>query len=311
LNILLLLGYSFAFTRQICVDLALDNLRESAYQQLMEILARSGQRNEAMAVYETCRRHLVEEFGVAPAIRTTALYEQILAGDLRLDSQPEQEVRGYELQDEIGAGAFGVIHRAIQPTIGREVAVKVIRRHYANDPAFIRRFEAEAQIIAHLEHPHIVPLYDYWRDPEGAYLVMRLLRGGNLLTALAKGPWPVDRTQKLLDQITPALAAAHHQGIIHRDIKPANILFDESGNAYLSDFGIAKDLHSNNQLTMEGDILGTPDYISPGQFQDTSVSPQSDIYSLGAVLYEILTGERPFPDVPLVQYLSNKGEAAF
>ncbi len=286
-------------------QLEIDDLRESAYQQLMEISARNGQRNEALAVYEKCRRHLMEELGMAPAKRTTTLYEQILAGDLRFDSVQEQGARGYELQDEIGAGAYGVIHRAIQPAIGREVAVKVIRRRYANDPSFIRRFEAEAQTIARLEHPHIVPLYDYWRDPEGAYLVMRLLRGGNLLTALADGPWPVDRTQKLLDQITPALAAAHHHGVVHRDIKPANILFDKSDNAYLSDFGIAKDLHSDRQFTMEAGIMGTPDYISPEQLLEERVSPQSDIYSLGAVLYEMLTGEKPFPDAPMATVIQN------
>jgi len=286
-------------------QLEIDDLRESAYQQLMEILARSGQRNEAMAVYERCRRHLKEELEMAPSKRTTDLYEQIFAGNLSLDSQPEQGVRGYELQDEIGAGAYGVIHRAMQPSVGREVAVKVIRRRYANDPSFIRRFEAEAQMIARLEHPHIVPLYDYWRDPDGAYLVMRLLRGGNLLTALANGPWSLDQTQNLLDQITPALAIAHSQGIIHRDIKPANILFDESNNAYLSDFGIAKDLDNDYQLTLDGGILGTPDYISPEQLQEESVTPQSDIYSLGAVLYEMLTGEKPFPDVPLVKIIQS------
>ncbi len=285
-------------------QLEIDSLCESAYQQLMEILARSGQRNEALATYEKCRRLLQEELGMGPTARTTALYEQISAGDIQLDASPKQGVRGYDLQEEIGAGAHGVIHRAMQPGVGREVAVKIIRRQYANDPAFIRRFETEAQMIAHLEHPHIVPLYDYWRDPQGAYLVMRLLRGGNLLTALEDGPWSIERTQKFLDQIAPALVAAHQQGIIHRDIKPANILFDESGNAYLSDFGIAKDLQNKTQLTEEG-ILGTPDYISPEQIQEMPVSPQTDIYSLGAVLYEMLTGEIPFPDMPLITVIQN------
>lgn len=156
-----------------------------------------------------------------------------------------------------------------------------------------------------------MPLYDYWRDPDGAYLVMRLLRGGNLLTALAKGPWPLDRIQKLLDQIALALAAAHNQGIVHRDIKPANILFDESGNAYLSDFGIAKDVWHDHQFTMGDGILSMPDYASPEQLQEAPVSPQSDIYSMGAVLYEMLTGEKPFPDAPLVTIVQNHLSAPF
>lgn len=280
-------------------QIALDNLHESAYRQLMQILALSGQRAAALALYDSYRRLLAEELGMAPAAQTTGLYEKIQSGELHFDQPQIPGVRGYELKEEIGAGAYGIIHRAVQPAIGREVAVKIIRPRYANDPAFIRRFEAEAQIIAHLEHPHIVPLYDYWREPGGAYLVMRLLRGGNLLTKLQKGAWTFERTRTFLDQIAAALNAAHQQGIVHRDIKPANILFDSADNAYLSDFGIAKDLTQERQLTGTGDIVGTLDYISPEQLQAAAVTPQSDIYSLGAVLYEMLTGEKPFADLPL------------
>jgi len=279
-------------------QLEIDDLREGAYRQLMEIFALDGQREEALAQYEQCRRLLAEELGMAPTSRTTAIYNKIVDGDLRFDEAQTQGVRGYELKDEIGEGAYGTIYRAIQPTIGRDVAVKVIRRKYANDPQFIRRFEAEAQTIARLEHPYIVPLYDYWRDPQGAFLVMRLLRGGNLLTSLAQGPWDMETTSKLLDQIASALAAAHQQGIIHRDIKPANILFDKAGNAYLSDFGIAKNILQDLELTGEMGLVGTPDYISPEQLRNEPVTPQSDLYSLGAVVYEVLTGERPFTDAP-------------
>ncbi len=284
-------------------QLEIDNLRESAFRQLMEIMALSGQRSEALTVYENCRRILAEELGMAPTKRTTQVYEQILAGDLAFGKPLTQGVRGYELKDEIGQGAYGAIHRAIQPSIGREVAVKVIRRKYANDPVFIRRFEAEAQIVARLEHPYIVPLYDYWRDPEGAYLVMRYLRGGNLLSALSQGPWNLEQTVQMFDQIASALSAAHCQGVVHRDIKPANILLDTDGNAYLSDFGVAKSLDGEWGLTAEGAVIGTFDYISPEQILNEQVGPQSDIYSLGAVLYETLTGERPFPDVSMASLL--------
>jgi WD40 repeat protein/serine/threonine protein kinase/DNA-binding SARP family transcriptional activator len=292
-------------------QLEIDNLRESGYRQLMKILALSGQRAEALALYETCRRLLAEELGMAPTTRTTEVYEQIRAGDLSFAAPPAQGVRGFELKEKIGEGAYGAIHRAIQPAVGREVAVKVIRRRYADDPEFIRRFEAEAQTVARLEHPYIVPLYDYWREPAGAYLVMRLLRGGNLLTSLESGPWDVEPALKMLDQITSALAAAHRQGVIHRDIKPANILFDEAGNAYLSDFGIAKQLMGDLQLTAAGAIMGTPDYISPEQLRDEPVGPPSDLYSLGAVLYETLTGERPFPNVPIAMLLHKQLEEPF
>ena len=279
-------------------QLELDDLRECAYRQLMEILALDGQREEALARYEQCRRLLADELGMAPTSRTTAIYDKIVAGDLRFDETQTQGVRGYDLKDEIGEGAYGTIYRAVQPTIGRDVAIKVIRRRYANDPEFIRRFEAEAQTIARLEHPYIVPLYDYWRDPEGAYLVMRLLRGGNMLDALKDGQWLPEKAVPVITQIASALAAAHQQGIVHRDIKPANILFDKSGNAFLSDFGIAKDLGGTDQHTGVGVLLRTPDYVSPEQLRSESVTAQSDIYSLGAVLYETLTGEKPFPEMP-------------
>lgn len=289
-------------------QIEIDNLRENAYRQLMKILALNGQRAEALALYETCQRLFTEELGMAPTTRTTEIAEQIRAGDLSFATRPTQDVRGFELKEKIGEGAYGAIYRAIQAAVDREVAVKVIRRQYADDPAFIRRFESEAQTIARLEHPHIVPLYDYWRDPEGAFLVMRLLRGGNLLSALESGPWAVASVMTMLDQIASALAAAHRQGVIHRDIKPANILFDEAGNAYLSDFGIAKQLTGDLQLTAAGGILGTPDYISPEQLRDEPVGPTADLYSLGAVLYETLTGKRPFPDIPLAMLLQKQME---
>ncbi|MFN2172318.1 MAG: protein kinase domain-containing protein, partial [Candidatus Promineifilaceae bacterium] len=280
-------------------QIEIDDLRESAYRQLMEVLALNGQRTEALAVYERFSRLLAEELNMAPAARTTERYEQIRAGDLDFTSQAARGVRGLELKEKIGEGTLGVVHRAVQPVVGREVAVKVIRHQYADDPEFIRRFEAEAQVIARLEHPYIVPLYDYWREPDGAYLVMRLLRGGNLLASLENGPWDLEPTMKMVDQITSALAVAHRQGVVHLDIKPANILLDEAGNAYLSDFGIARQIGGSLQLTAAGAMLGTPDYISPEQLRDEAVSPQSDVYSLGAVLYETLTGERPFSDLPL------------
>jgi DNA-binding SARP family transcriptional activator len=279
------------FARQ---QLAIDNLRESAYRQLMQALALNGRREEALAVYETCRRLLLEELAMAPAARTTEYYEKIRAGDLRFDTTPSQGVRGYELQEQIGEGGYGTIHRARQPVIGREVSIKIIRQKYANDPDFIRRFEAEAQLVARLEHPYIVPLYDYWRDPEGAYLVMRYMRQGSLLTALQAGPWSPERTTNMLDQVAGALAVAHQRGVVHRDIKPGNILLDEAGNAYVADFGIAKDLTREEPLTVAGSVIGTVDYVSPEQILGEAVSPQTDIYSLGAVLYETLTGEKPF-----------------
>jgi WD40 repeat protein len=206
-------------------------------------------------------------------------------------------IKGYELRELIGEGGFGAVYRAQQQTIEREVAIKVILPQHANRPDFIRRFETEAQLVARLEHPYIVPLYDYWREPGGAYLVMRWLRGGSVQDAIDQnGPWTPDTTSRLLNQIAEALAVAHRQGIVHRDLKPENILLDDDGNAYLSDFGIAKDTGNGQEITQDNAIVGSPAYLSPEQIRGETLTPHSDIYALGIVLYEILTGERPFRD---------------
>jgi WD40 repeat protein len=210
-----------------------------------------------------------------------------------------QFIKGYELRAQIGVGGYGVVYRAVQPSVGREVAVKIILPQYANHPDFIRRFEAEAQLVARLEHPHIVPLYDYWRQPDSAFLVMRYVRGGSLHDRLTGEPWSPQAVTGLLDQLGAALTIAHRHGVIHRDLKPANILLDEDGNAYLADFGIAKDLGAPTDTgipvtTQTGAVVGSPAYISPEQIKAEAITPQTDIYSLGIMLYEILTGALPF-----------------
>ncbi|GAB4510285.1 MAG: hypothetical protein OHK0046_06820 [Anaerolineae bacterium] len=214
-----------------------------------------------------------------------------------MDDYTGKVIKSYELKERIGEGGFGAVYRAHQQLIGREVAVKIILPQYANRPDFIRRFETEAQLVARLEHPHIVPLYDYWREPTGAYLVMRWLRGGSVQDYLNKeGPLPPKRVSQILDQIAEALAVAHRQGVVHRDLKPENLMLDENGNTYLSDFGIAKDLVNEANITQKNAIVGSPAYLSPEQIRGDAVTAKSDIYALGLVLYQMLTGQRPFPD---------------
>ncbi len=215
--------------------------------------------------------------------------------EIGLEDLSGRAIRGYQLGERVGSGGYGVVYRAIQATVNRDVAVKIILPKFADRPEFIRRFEAEAQLVARLEHPHIVPLYDYWREPGVAYLVMRLLRGGSLAELLKNGPFTLDFVRPLMEQICAGLHAAHQAGVVHRDIKPANILLDGAGNAYLADFGIAKITTSENGgETLEGMVLGSPAYISPEQILVEPVKPQSDIYSLGVMLYELLTGHKPF-----------------
>jgi WD40 repeat protein/serine/threonine protein kinase/DNA-binding XRE family transcriptional regulator len=205
-------------------------------------------------------------------------------------------IRGYALAERIGMGGMGSVYRAVQPNVEREVAIKIILPAFADHPDFIRRFEAEAQLVARLEHPHIVPLYDYWREPGVAFLVMRLLRGGNIQNLLKQGPLSVETTAQMLEQICFALNAAHRMGVVHRDLKPANVLLDEDSNAYLADFGIAKNLGNpdfENQTHVDA-MLGSPQYMSPEQIRSFSIRPQTDIYCLGVMLYEMLTGTLPF-----------------
>jgi WD40 repeat protein len=200
--------------------------------------------------------------------------------------------KGYKIREVIDKGGFGTVYRAFQSVIGREVAIKMILPIFANQPEFIRRFETEAQLIARLEHPHIVPLYDYWRDPDGAYLVMRWLRGGSLRTALQQERLDLAQIALVIEQIAGALTIAHRNGVIHRDLKPENILLDEDGNAYLSDFGIAKDLGAKPEH--EDMMTGSPAYVSPEQITSQEVTARTDVYSLGIMLYELLTGQQPF-----------------
>ncbi len=211
-----------------------------------------------------------------------------------MDDFTGRNIKGYDLRERLGTGGFGAVYRAEQPQVGREVAVKIILPQYANHPDFIRRFEVEARVIARLEHPHIIPLYDYWRDADGAYLVMRYLRGGSLRTLTKDKPLDLEAASRILDQIAGALAAAHRHGVIHRDVKPDNILLDEEGNPYITDFGIAKDLENDTGMTQADMVVGSPAYLSPEQVKGEEVTPSSDVYSLGVVLYEVLTGEHPF-----------------
>ncbi|HET6836099.1 MAG TPA: extracellular solute-binding protein [Acidimicrobiales bacterium] len=278
-------------------------LREGFTAQLMVALYRSGRRAEALRAFQRVRARLGDELGVEPTAALQRLESQVIVGDASLGHegagpvpQTRLAVRGYEIREQIGDGAFGPAYRAYQPAVGREVAITVIPPERADDPVFIRRFEAEAELVARLEHPHIVPLYDYWREPGAAYLVTRLVRGGSLADALRPGPLAPVQAAQLVREVGSALALAHRAGAVHRDIKPANILVDDDHRAYLSDFAIAIDddpAQRTRQVT-----LGPP-YASPEQLAGAPVTSASDIYSLAVVLAQALTG-RPPEDVQRV-----------
>jgi serine/threonine protein kinase len=197
----------------------------------------------------------------------------------------------FEILEEIGRGGMATVYRARQSSINRIVAVKVLPPHFLHDPSFFERFEREVDVISHLEHPHILPIYDYGTAEGVPYIAMRYLAGGSMAQMIRRGLPPLSAIEKPFSQIASALDYAHQQGIIHRDLKPGNILFDENGNAYLTDFGIARVLGSD--LTGSA-IIGTPAYMSPEQANGQPLDGRSDIYALGVVLFELLTGRGPF-----------------
>ncbi len=206
----------------------------------------------------------------------------------------------YELQELLGRGGMGAVYRAYQRALKRAVAVKVLPAALAADPDYVARFTREAETAAALEHPHIVPIYDYGVEGGTSYIVMRLLTGGTLADRMAQReatgrPLPsLGEVARLLTQVADAFDYAHRQGVIHRDVKPSNIMFDNQGNAFLVDFGIAKLLEHTAALTSTGTVLGTPLYMAPEQWRAEPPTPATDQYALGVTIFQLLTGQVPF-----------------
>ena len=222
--------------------------------------------------------------------------------------QPGQMLGNYRIINQVGQGGMATVYKAYQPSMDRHVAVKVLPSQLAESKEFVARFQQEARTIARLEHPHILPVFDYGESDGTAYFVMRYLEAGTLKERMVAGrPLPLDEIDRLFTQLTDALSYAHSHGVIHRDLKPANALVDSNGNLFLTDFGIAKLLESASpRLTQTDAIMGTPAYISPEQAQAQTVDQRSDIYSLGIILYEMVTGRVPFTaDTPLAIILKH------
>ena len=265
--------------------------RERPRAALMLALYRAGRQADALAAYQDLRQELGEGLGLDPSIELQNLEERILLQDPSLSSPrglSGDRLRGYVLSGQVGEGAHGVVYRAAQSGVGREVAIKTIRAELANDAAFVRRFEAEAQLVASLEHPHIVSLFDFWRDPDGAYLVMPYLQGGNLAGMLSEGPLEPGTVASLAIRLGDALGYAHRRGVVHRDITPENVLLDEEGNPYLADFGVASLLS-----TVVASGSSSPGYLPPEVHAGGEVSAASDVFSLGVLAHAALTGVSP------------------
>jgi serine/threonine protein kinase len=205
----------------------------------------------------------------------------------------------YEIKAEIGRGGMAIVYNAFDPRFEREVALKVLPREMLRDVQSRIRFEREAKTIAMLEDPAIVPVYDFGEEDGQPYFVMRFMTGGSLSDKMRKGPMTVQDASHILTHLAPALDEAHAKGIIHRDLKPGNILFDQFSEPYISDFGIAKLFASQANVTGSS-IIGTPAYMSPEQAQGETIDGRSDIYALGVILFEMLTGQQPYHgDTPM------------
>ena len=207
----------------------------------------------------------------------------------------------YEIESELGRGGMAAVYLAHDPRFGRKVAIKVMARALQDDPTFRGRFEREARIIATLEHPAIVPVYDYGEVDGQPYLVMRHMPGGTLAERIIAGSLSLETAVPIIQRLAGALDHAHRQGVIHRDLKPGNILFDQYHNAFLTDFGIVKLAQgSSTNLTGSG-VIGTPAYMSPEQIHgEKTLDGRSDIYTLGIILFEMLTGRKPYrADTPV------------
>jgi serine/threonine protein kinase len=208
--------------------------------------------------------------------------------------KPGQNLGHYVIQEQIGKGGMATVFRASQPSLSRDVAIKVLPDFFANDLAFHDRFRREAMAIAMLRHPNILTVFDSGECDGVAYIVMELVDGGTLAGKLGK-PLPIEDCISLLGPVASALDYAHAKGMVHRDVKPSNILLARDGSPILSDFGLVRMTASSSEdaatrLTATGTALGTPEYMAPEQVSSSEVGPAADVYAFAVMLFEMLTG---------------------
>ena len=202
----------------------------------------------------------------------------------------------YEIRGELGQGAMGIVYEGFDPMIGRRVALKTVRREQldrAEVEEILARFKREAQAAGRLNHPNVVQIYEYGEDEGTAFIAMEFVEGRELRDHFdASERFPMAEIVRIMGQLLEALDYSHKNGVVHRDIKPANIILLKDGTVKVADFGIAR-IESSN-LTQAGSVLGTPSYMSPEQFMGQTVDGRSDLFSAGVILYQFLTGEKPF-----------------
>ncbi len=207
---------------------------------------------------------------------------------------PGEYVGPYKIIERLGHGGMATVWKGYHPPLDRYVAIKVLHPAFVDDTAFLERFHKEAKIVARLVHPHIAAVYDFSEEDGMPYLVMRYVEGETLKTVLRRAPLPLGRILEVLRPAGEALAYAHGQGVLHRDIKPSNIMETPEGEIFLTDFGLARMMEDVDAAFSRDMMVGTPQYISPEQARGEELDRGTDIYSLGVVLFEMLTGRVPF-----------------
>ena len=217
------------------------------------------------------------------------------------DTRIGQEIAGYRIESLLGRGGMSVVYLARHEGLERQAALKLLAPELAENEGFRQRFVRESRIAAGLDHPNVIPVYDAGEADGVLYIAMRYVRGSDLKTLLAEhGPLDLPDVVRVMDQLGAALDAAHSEGLVHRDVKPANVLLSpptppaKVGHLYLADFGLTKKSLSGSGVTRSGQFVGTIDYVAPEQIRSEPVDGRADVYSMGAVLYECLTGEPPF-----------------
>jgi serine/threonine protein kinase len=211
----------------------------------------------------------------------------------RITALEGQRLGQYEIVERIGRGGMALVYMAYHPALRRQVAIKVLPTYFLHDEDFLARFEQEAALAAQLDHPHILPIYDFGQAGEIPYIVMPLIAGGTLADRLKSG-LPLAQVIPIFRDLLGAVEYAHSRGVVHRDLKPANVLMRGSNWPLLADFGIARIAEPSLRLTSPGTVAGTPEYMSPQQCQGQTVDQRADLYAMGVILFEMLTGRVPY-----------------